>query len=671
MAKILINGFDGKLYVDDVARLDLLNFNDEKSLLYRGVLDSGVDLDDIVTTGIYHQTTNEGAESGVHYPADYAGVLTVVNEASLTYQKYHVNGVAEAIFFRSTDGSGWNAWSRILKDGDVNQIDDTTVSTTKAYSSSKTGTVIDTKVATAITANVDTTIVPYDTIFNTIGNLDFSTVVASTAVAKVKGLVAVENTSATNYKFMALYYNGTNSYAIPVQCVNGVVTYGTAVQLLASAEADFRNALVMDGNRILISLTTSFIVVDYATFLSPTIGTAVAITTTAGTLGLSMIKIGGTRASYVYTSSTPQAYAGCLDIGASGTTITKGTEVSLSSAYNTADVYLFKNATDANKCDLFLRFSTTVLYAYQISVGASGTTTTASSSLSMTIGTLALNPHKFIATDVGKYLIASVTSTTVMTSFTVSFNQSATATLPTAITGTATVSYSATTTDVMVVKTKVSNKYLLIYGNSASDYSASGMVYCLYDSSTGALSAQASTTGLYGFTGKSSTYGFSSTYNIHYYDMALSTADFIVLENTSYMSAIRVDISNSTALITSSTLFKSGSAYVRAFMAGQYRYVQVGKSASYGATPIRELTTGKEFYASSTLAQVSDYKGFIYDNDSNTANLLVYGSSYKPTVVQRFQVYPIYLSPVLLFGIVNDYIVSSNSGPFLKLIKKK
>lgn len=79
---------------------------------------SGIDLDTISITGIYHQPSNTGAASGTNYPAPYAGKLEVFSKGNMIYQTYHVYQAQEYVYYRGKYNTIWTAWKRVANTGD-------------------------------------------------------------------------------------------------------------------------------------------------------------------------------------------------------------------------------------------------------------------------------------------------------------------------------------------------------------------------------------------------------------------------------------------------------------------------------------------------------------------------------------------------------------------------
>jgi hypothetical protein len=89
-----------------------------------GVLSKGadiggsVDLNTYTTDGYYHQNSNSSATSGTNYPANLAGMLTVMADGNMVYQKYQTYNGSGA-YQRTKYNSTWYAWDKILDSGNL------------------------------------------------------------------------------------------------------------------------------------------------------------------------------------------------------------------------------------------------------------------------------------------------------------------------------------------------------------------------------------------------------------------------------------------------------------------------------------------------------------------------------------------------------------------------
>ncbi|MBO9500756.1 tail fiber protein [Brevundimonas sp. A19_0] len=78
---------------------------------YVGAISSGQDLNDYVTTGIYHQSSNSQAASGANYPTPAAGLLEVYG-LYYTYQRYTTYNGNES-WWRTNYSGTWYPWRKV------------------------------------------------------------------------------------------------------------------------------------------------------------------------------------------------------------------------------------------------------------------------------------------------------------------------------------------------------------------------------------------------------------------------------------------------------------------------------------------------------------------------------------------------------------------------------
>jgi len=88
-------------------------------LYVKGDLGNALDLDDFVTTGMWHQYSIAFARDGFNYSRTQAGLLTVVVRSSMVYQTYRVfSGAAgrnsDSIFILGRHNDVWSEWCRVL-----------------------------------------------------------------------------------------------------------------------------------------------------------------------------------------------------------------------------------------------------------------------------------------------------------------------------------------------------------------------------------------------------------------------------------------------------------------------------------------------------------------------------------------------------------------------------
>lgn len=78
-----------------------------------------VDLNTIVTPGIYTQKDTTEAASGTNYPTPQAGALEVKADptAGQIFQIYHTYGPINTMYIRGRYNSAWSAWKLLAADG--------------------------------------------------------------------------------------------------------------------------------------------------------------------------------------------------------------------------------------------------------------------------------------------------------------------------------------------------------------------------------------------------------------------------------------------------------------------------------------------------------------------------------------------------------------------------
>lgn len=81
------------------------------TLVYRGELVGGIDLNTLTTAGYWHQNSNAEAGSGSNYPSAHAGMLEVLDFGTYTYQRYSLYDGSK-VFYR-TYYQSWSAWIRL------------------------------------------------------------------------------------------------------------------------------------------------------------------------------------------------------------------------------------------------------------------------------------------------------------------------------------------------------------------------------------------------------------------------------------------------------------------------------------------------------------------------------------------------------------------------------
>ena len=78
-------------------------------------LGSSEHLDNLTTTGTYHQAYSRNADTERGYPEANAGLLEVTSppDVSMIYQRYTVYN-SRAMYFRGFYGSSWGPWKKVL-----------------------------------------------------------------------------------------------------------------------------------------------------------------------------------------------------------------------------------------------------------------------------------------------------------------------------------------------------------------------------------------------------------------------------------------------------------------------------------------------------------------------------------------------------------------------------
>jgi len=111
--------------VEDITEVDV-NFRsvqvlgvnvalEDDYVTFQGLINDNKDLNTYVTTGVYRQHANIYASNGTNYPCPYAGLLTVTNDSTMTFQTYHAYN-ENGYFHRSRYGDTWGEWLRVFDD---------------------------------------------------------------------------------------------------------------------------------------------------------------------------------------------------------------------------------------------------------------------------------------------------------------------------------------------------------------------------------------------------------------------------------------------------------------------------------------------------------------------------------------------------------------------------
>jgi len=84
----------------------------KKGLNYGGDIPGSVDLNTYTTTGLYHQNSTSQAVSGSNYPQDIAGMLEVISDGSMIYQKFTVYASPNNVWVRVSYTGTWSSWTK-------------------------------------------------------------------------------------------------------------------------------------------------------------------------------------------------------------------------------------------------------------------------------------------------------------------------------------------------------------------------------------------------------------------------------------------------------------------------------------------------------------------------------------------------------------------------------
>ena len=212
------------------------------------------DLNTYTTPGFYHQNTNANATSGTNYPNTVAGMLEVMADGTMVYQRYTVYSSGQ-IYTRSYYNGAWYAWRLELDSGNYNSYAPTLTGTGASGSWSI-------NAATATTATNQSG----GTIDATTGTVTPNATGVSTGLTVVNGdLTAYRSGGTTGVIYLSssgtkyLYYNGTNyefgtgglvptannTYDLGTTTMRWNVMYGTAT---AARYADLAEKYLADDD---------------------------------------------------------------------------------------------------------------------------------------------------------------------------------------------------------------------------------------------------------------------------------------------------------------------------------------------------------------------------------------------------------------------------------------
>jgi hypothetical protein len=102
---------------------DKLDGTELAKILALGVnIPGSANLNSYTATGLYHQPSTVDAGTGSNYPVALAGMLEVIAEGSIIYQKYTAYNSAHNVYLRTCDNGTWYAWTRVLDTADLTTI---------------------------------------------------------------------------------------------------------------------------------------------------------------------------------------------------------------------------------------------------------------------------------------------------------------------------------------------------------------------------------------------------------------------------------------------------------------------------------------------------------------------------------------------------------------------
>jgi len=113
-------GVDGSGSGLDADKLDGVEL--AKILALGATIPGSANLNSYDSTGLYHQPSTTNAGTGSNYPVALAGMLEVIADGSLIYQKYTTYDSAHNIYVRVCDNGTWYSWTRVLDTADLTTI---------------------------------------------------------------------------------------------------------------------------------------------------------------------------------------------------------------------------------------------------------------------------------------------------------------------------------------------------------------------------------------------------------------------------------------------------------------------------------------------------------------------------------------------------------------------
>lgn len=93
-----------------------------KILALGSTIPGSVNLNSYTSTGLFHQPSTANAASGSNYPVALAGMLEVIADGSIIYQKYTVYDSSHNVYVRTYYSGSWFTWTRVLDSTDLTTI---------------------------------------------------------------------------------------------------------------------------------------------------------------------------------------------------------------------------------------------------------------------------------------------------------------------------------------------------------------------------------------------------------------------------------------------------------------------------------------------------------------------------------------------------------------------
>ncbi len=118
LAKLLtVDGSGSGLDADKLDGTELA-----KILALGTTIPGSANLNSYTSTGLFNQPSTANASSGSNYPVALAGMLEVIADGSIIYQKYTAYDSAHNVYLRTCDNGTWYSWTRILDTADLSTI---------------------------------------------------------------------------------------------------------------------------------------------------------------------------------------------------------------------------------------------------------------------------------------------------------------------------------------------------------------------------------------------------------------------------------------------------------------------------------------------------------------------------------------------------------------------